>query len=75
MYALNVFFSIEGCYNISLIRNSLNRDEHVAENSPFCQMKCMNRQYFTFSQKVSLSVNKQLQERIGFNFSSYMVKI
>ncbi|XP_071143390.1 uncharacterized protein [Mytilus edulis] len=48
--ALLPWVEIRGCYNISLIRNSLNRDEHVAENSSFCQMKCMNRQYFAFSQ-------------------------
>ncbi|CAG2199251.1 unnamed protein product [Mytilus edulis] len=54
--ALLPWIEIRGCYNISLIRNSLSSDEHVAENSPFCQMKCMNRRYFAFSQKVDTCV-------------------
>ncbi|CAC5390770.1 unnamed protein product [Mytilus coruscus] len=49
--ALLPWIEIRGCYDISLIRNILNRDEYVAENSPFCQMKCMNRRYFAFIQK------------------------
>lgn len=61
MHVLNFLLSIEGCYNISLIRNSLSPDEHIAGNSPLCQMKCMNRRYFAFSQKVSLSVTTCFQ--------------
>lgn len=47
---------IEGCYKIPQICNSKERDEKVAKNSAFCQLKCMKRRYFAFNLNVSFSI-------------------